>query len=107
MLHQGVFVLNVDIAAANLDRIELVTADAALEDLLAAALRVEVPLAGDLYERHREGPVVITYIEGHAARMAGIADQTLLRARLGRELRRHLLIASRLAGVDDVVTARA
>ena len=45
VLLRGVLVLRLDVAAADLDGVELVPADAAVEDLLPSGLGVEAPLA--------------------------------------------------------------
>src|SRR5262249_33449962 len=107
MLCQCILMLCFDVTAADFDRIEFITADAAKQDFLSSGLGVEVPLAGNLHERNRKGPVIIADVEYHAAEMPGISSQALLGASLRGELRGHFLVTRGFAGIDNVVTVRA
>ncbi len=55
----GIFVLRLDVSERDLDRGKLVAADAPPQDFIEPRLRVELPLAGIVDERDREGPVVV------------------------------------------------
>src|SRR4029077_8471965 len=102
-----VVVLRLDVAAADLDGVELVAADAAIENLLEARLRIERPLAAALYDRHRERPIVRADHEHGAVGILRVGRDLLLLARLRDELRRDLLLACGLAGMNDVLAVGA
>ena len=63
--------LRFDIAAADFDRIEFITADTAKQQFLPTRLGVEVPLGAGLYEGQRKGPVFIADHHGGAVEQAG------------------------------------
>src|SRR5258707_955852 len=56
---EGVGVLGFDEAVANLDGIEFISANAAVEEFLLASLGVKGPFAVDLDDGYGEGPVLI------------------------------------------------
>src|SRR5580704_13270548 len=60
MLFQSVFVLRLDVAAANLDGIQFIGTDASENDLLATRFGVESPFPFVLDERDRQWPILIT-----------------------------------------------
>ena len=53
---EGVVLLRLDEPATHVDRVELIGADAAEQDLVAAGLGIEIPLAGNPHERHGQRP---------------------------------------------------
>src|SRR5262249_284777 len=57
---EGVFMLRFDVAAADLDRVELVAADATIEHLPATGVRIKRPRRSVLHDRNRKRPVVGT-----------------------------------------------
>src|SRR5262249_52614338 len=72
-----VFMLRFDIAAADRDGIELIGADASIENLLLAGRGIKRPPCPPLDDRDREWPVVITHEEKCAS--AGLrVDRDLL-----------------------------
>ncbi len=58
VLLRCVLLLGFDVASAKLDRVELVLADAAVQNLLSTGEGVEAPLASLVHHGDRHGPVV-------------------------------------------------
>ena len=96
----GIFLLRVDIGRTGLDRVQLVAADAAIEDLFAAGRGVEPPAAVLAHERDRERPILAAddqhgfVVTLHHDLMLGIVglDHAVARRRIG----------DWIAGGDDV-----
>lgn len=64
--------LSLDVAAADLDGVQLVLADAAVKDLLPAGAHVEPPLALLLDDGDRHGPIFIPDREDDAVLVLGV-----------------------------------
>ena len=101
----GVFALRVDIGERHLDRVVLVLADAAVEDLLAPGHAVEAPLVLVLDERDRKRPVLVADDEDRAVRAVG---RDLMLGIIARdELVAIVLVGNRIARVEDAAGGRA
>src|SRR5262249_37375531 len=68
VLELRVLALRVDVDAADVDGLELVPADAPVQDLVVAGLRVEAPPTIDLHERDGKRPVVRAEMRDRLAR---------------------------------------
>src|SRR5262245_21118828 len=90
----------------NLNGIELVTADAPAQKLLASGIRIKVPGVTRFYDRQRKWPVIIADYERGAVAILWVDFDIHLRARLFRKSHGILFVARRFARVNYVPTAR-
>jgi hypothetical protein len=60
-LLKSIFVLRLHVTAADINGIQFISADAAVQEFLPPGLAVEKPFPASLYEGYGEGPVLITY----------------------------------------------
>jgi hypothetical protein len=81
---QGILALRFDVSPADLDRVELVAADAPAEDLLPSGGRVEGPLAVLLDDRDRHRPVSRSHRQ-HGDGLRGVELEPLFLSCLRRE----------------------
>src|SRR5512139_1797764 len=98
--------LRLDVSAADLDGVELVSADPSIEDLLPAGLRVEAPPSALPDDRDRERPVLVTDDEGGAVRVLRVHDDGPLLASLRGEEHGGLPVLGGLPGRDEVIGVR-
>src|SRR5262245_6751952 len=101
--HVGVLVLRVPIGEGSLERPELVTADAAGRDLLAARGGVEAPLTVALGKRYRERPFVLADHENR--RLAALRHDAMLGIVGGEEFLLDVLVLHRIAGGHELLRA--
>ena len=106
MLHKRVLMLRLDESAADLNGGEFVSPDRPIEDLLPAGRRVEAPPSALPDDRDRERPVVVTDVEGGAARVLRIRDDGGLLASLGGEGLGSLPVLGGLTRRDEVIAVR-
>src|SRR5262249_11017573 len=92
----GIFLLSVDIGETGLDRAQLVAADTAIKDLLAAGRGIEPPRAILAHERDRERPILLADNQHgfvrtlHHHLMLGVVgfDNAISRRRIGNRVAR-------------------
>jgi hypothetical protein len=97
-------VLRLDVSAAHLDGVQLVAADAAIEDLLLSGSGVEGPLAALLDDGHRQGPVVLPHGEDGEIPVLRIECHGLVLAGPGDELLRQVLVLDGILRHDQTAT---
>src|SRR6476661_703634 len=83
---KGIIMLRFHVAAADLNRVQFVSADAAVDELLTAGLAIKKPLATALHDRHRERPVLVAHEQECAAPVFRIDGDALLLTGLGGEV---------------------
>ena len=102
-LLERVLVLRLDVTAADRNCIQLVRTDAAIEEFLAARIRVERPLRAAFHERNREGPVLAADEKKGAPPVLLVHRHAVLLAGRHREFLGSLPILCRLVGKNDVL----
>ena len=103
-LRNRIFVLCLDIAAADFDRVQLIAADAAKQKFLSACFGVKVPTVARLNDGHRHRPIVVAD-DDLRTRLRLVVLEMHLCARLRRKRLAILLIARRFAGMNNVIAA--
>src|SRR5262249_14640725 len=96
----GIFLLRVDIGETGLDRAQLIAADAAIKDLIAAGCGIEAPGAVLAHEWDREWPIfaakdqhgLVRTLHHHLMLVVVSLDNAIARRRIGDPI----------AGGDDV-----
>ena len=101
----GVFVLRLHVTVADLNGVELIGANAAVEELLKASFAVKEPLVSPLDDRHRKWPILVAYQQKCAVRTLRIDGDALLLAGLCCKIGSMLPVLSVLATEDDAFTA--
>ena len=91
--------LGLDEAATDLDGVQFIPADAAVEQFLTARFRIEKPLPALLDERHGERPAVIAYLQKCAATTLRTKRNVLFHTSQRGKFCSHLAVASRFARV--------
>jgi hypothetical protein len=104
-IERGVFVLRLDISEHDLDRGELVPADAAAKDLVEPGTRIEMPPVMLAHHGNREGPVVVADDEG--CLVETVPGDRMLRPVRGDEFFAGGAISDRIAGADDLLSLRS
>src|ERR1700756_2117948 len=74
----SVLVLCIHIAKTDLNRAQFVRPDPAKQHLLLARLRVEIPLAGPLFEWNRKRPILVSDIHDGAVSICGVYNSVEL-----------------------------
>ena len=106
MFDQGVLVLCLDIAETDIDGIELVVSDAAVEQLLATGLGVEEPTPAPFDDRHRHRPVLDPHPQDGDLRVVGIPDDLGFFASNRRERLALVAVVNRVACLHEVHAIR-
>ena len=101
---RGVLSLSVHVGQTYLDRLQLVAADPAPEDLLPSPRDIEAPPLGVLHDRNGERPVVLAQMEDSFGLRDGLQPAGLV-VRLD-EAFSCLPVADGVTGGDDALAAR-
>src|SRR5262249_673387 len=102
---EGILVLCFHVAAADVDDVQFVGADAAIEEFLAAGFGVKRPFTLSLHDGHRERAVLVAYNDECAGAVLRIHRDTLLFSGLGSEVGGALPVLGKLPCKNDVVAA--
>ena len=101
-----VLLLRINVVVAEGNDVQFVGADAAVEEFLPPGLRVEVPLAGSLYNGHGERPVLVADHDKGTVPVIRVQRDILLFASLGREIGSPLPVLWKLTSKHNVVPIR-
>src|SRR6516164_269627 len=104
---KGIFVLRFYIAMTNLNCVQFVGTNAAIEKLLPASIGIKEPLATSLYNWYREGPVLVTNQEECAVASFGIHRDTFLFMGLRGEVSCMLAVLRVFAAEDNILSSRS
>src|SRR5260370_40282343 len=104
---QRIFVLRFHVATTDVDGIEFVAADTAIEQLSAARFRIKGPFVTHLHNRYRERPVLVAHKKECPIAGLRIHGNAFLFARLRRKVHSPLSILGVLAGEIDVLATGA
>src|SRR6516164_9007036 len=101
-LLERVVVLGFHIAPADLDGVQLITADAPSQQLLATGCGVERPLTAVFRHRDRSRPILFPHDQDRVIRVLGVYAYVLVRACLRSKLRRPLAVLHGVAARDQI-----
>src|SRR6266850_5350878 len=104
---KSVFMLGLHVTVANLNGVQFIRADAAVEEFLAACFGVKRPFVTLLHERHGERPILIADEEERAIPALRIHGHVLLLVGLSNKIRGVLPVLREFAAEHDVFAARS
>ena len=96
--------MRLDISETDLDRGQLIAADAAAQNLVESGRRVELPLAGLVYQRNWEGEIVGA--DDQSLRAVAFAFDRVLRLIRRDELFPYVGVGNGVARAHDGLTVR-
>src|SRR4029077_53224 len=105
-LLKGIFVLRFHQAAANGNGIQLVSADATIQEFLPPSFAVEEPFLAPLHKRYREWPILTSHQQECAIPVLRVDGNAFLLASLCGEISSTLAVLREFAAEHDIVQVR-
>src|SRR5207342_1698357 len=100
---QGIFVLSLDETTTNLNGVQFVCADAAVQYFLAADLCIKKPLSFLLHERNRKRKIIVAYQNNGLIRIFFVCVDRHFFFCLGCKFRSTIFVLNRVFGGDNVL----
>src|SRR5690242_16142518 len=104
---ERILVLRVHIPSTDIDCVQLVSANAAMEEFLPAGSGIEVPLVPRLHERHRKRPVLVAHEQESPVPLLWVHANVFLFASFCSEISSSLTVLRVFTRENNVVAIRS